>query len=146
MWTIEVVKCLLHKDEYRLSSRLEDNRHCSIDRIKRDAAIKRSTYDNINKVLKTQPCKSLLVCEVGRGLDIVMALAIQKWGKIYCYDHVDYSRELDYFPSVEFSRQSSTAFNPNRLPEDVIMIMNHSICKPFKNDKIIASIVDGELK
>jgi hypothetical protein len=132
MWTIAVAKCLY-----------EGSSNCPIGKqIKQSAENKRNMF---NRIKPLQHIPSLFVCEVGRGLDILIANMIKEWNTIYCYDHVDYKEELSQFPNVQFYHTSTHGFNTSVIQEDVLMIMNHSKCNPMlhQSDHIKGRIVDG---
>ena len=143
-WTIEVATCLDNIEEYKVPEKFIDNKFCDINRIKKDAKIKLSVKSILNKIKNESD--SLLICEAGRGLDIFVSNTIKKWKKIYCYDHVNYKKYLNYFDNVEFIRSPTSVFDPEIVKEKCIMIMNHSIYRKldkFKTDNIIHAIVDG---
>ncbi len=144
LWTIEVAACLFLGEEYILPEGYENNKNADPNRIKKDAEWKIATYANLQKI--QLDCDAILVSEVGRGLDILMASMVKKW-KIYCYDQVDYGKYLKYFgDDIIFFHKSTTGFDSSVVPEDVILIHNHSIYKPFETKNIVHVIDDGELK
>jgi hypothetical protein len=147
MWTIEVAKCLYFGSSYSMSSFFKNNGNYNIKEIIKDANIKISLYKNLKLKSNTD---SILICEVGRGLDIVIANMVRKWNKIYCYDQVNYNEYLKYFGNnIRFFHVTTSGFRNNiqkYLSEDVTMICNHSIYKPLKHEKIIHTIIDGELR
>jgi hypothetical protein len=143
-WTIEVTRCLLFGNDYVLSNKFENNKNADPNRIKKDSNIKLLMKKNLETV--NNDSDFLLICEVGRGLDVLIANNVKKWKKIYCYDHVDYGSHLSIFDNVEFFHEGTNVFNPDKIPNDLIMIVNHSLYKPYKNKNIIHAIIDGELK
>lgn len=146
-WTLEVAKCLMSGDSYSSEEKYNNNRNYDVNRIRKDAKIKLSVKEKLDKV--KDEADHLLICEVGRGLDIIIANSVKKWKKIYCYDHVDYSPYLKIFDNVEFFKMSTSSFNPEVIKEKCIMVINHSICTNmdrFKIDNILYRIVDGEFK
>lgn len=146
-WTIEVTRYLIERDKYTIHSKFKGNRFADPNRIRKDGNIKLSVKNILQKIKDSADC--LLVCEVGRGLDIVVSNQVKKWKKIYCYDHVNYKEYLKIFNNVEFIHTSTSVFNPEIIKEKCIMIMNHSLYRDldrFKNDNIIHAIVDGEQK
>ncbi len=142
-WTMEVAAYLIQETDYEVPERFKGNRNCDPNRMKHDAEIKKSVYENLQKFQLDGD--ALLICEVGRGLDILMANMVKKWRKIYCYDQVNYTKYLSYFSDIEFFHISTAQFDPSNIPENVTMIMNHSLYKPFENDNIIHAIIDGEI-
>lgn len=142
MWTIEVIKA--YCGNYNKSKKLKNNRNYDPNRIKIDAKIKHNMRKNLEDI--KNETDFLLICEVGRGIDILIANNVKKWKKIYCYDQVDYSSYLNIFDNIEFYKSPSSIFNPDIILHDIIMIVNHSIYKPFENKNIIHAIIDGELK
>ena len=145
MWTVEVLKCLYYGDSYDefIEPKLLVNNKFDVERIKKDAEIKRATYANLQKIQVDSDY--LLICEVGRGIEILIAFLVSYWEKIYCYDQANYKDYLFNFGSINFFQTTSAEFDPSTIPEDIIMIMSHSIYPPFKSNNIIHSIIDGEL-
>ena len=86
-WTIEVARCL-SIEEYILPERFQGNKFADPNRIKHDADIKLSLLKILDEIKDSTDC--LLICEVGRGLDILIANMVKKW-KIYCFDPVSYT-------------------------------------------------------
>ena len=88
-WTIEVLKCLfLGEKTYRDElppRRLRNNGIFSIDNIVADTNNKLNMMDVMRSVNGWSHL--LLVCEVGRGIDILLASLVQDWQSIYVYDN-----------------------------------------------------------
>lgn len=148
-WTMEVTRYLIFGDDYFLPVYLKNNQNADPNRTKLDANIKLSIKKILSEIKDS--ADYLLVCEVGRGLDILIANEIKKWKKIYCYDHVDYKNYLvNIFDNIDFIQKSTDAFIPE-IDDKYIVIMNHSIYpyEKFKNKNSvygIHGIINGELK
>lgn len=141
-WTIEVTRCLLY-DDYTLPKKFDGNKFADPNRIKKDAAMKLSMLKILDDIKDSADC--LLICEVGRGLDILIANMVKTWKKIYCFDHVNYGEYLKIF-DVEFVQRGTGVYVPEDIKEDHIVIMNHSIYKPDKFKCAVHGIIDGERK
>lgn len=148
MWTMEIAQCLYNKDNYTPPGAYNDNHKFSLPRILHDTQVKLDTYDSLKEIValyKDPNSLNLLVCEVGRGLDILMANMVNNWNHIYCYDHVDYASYLAFLgDNISFKRDNSSIFNPQTIKADLIMVMNHSIVKPFNTPNIKHKIINGK--
>jgi len=74
---------------------------------------------------------TLLVCEVGRGLDILVATFVRDWPKVICYDYVgSHGRKLEeYFGEwmeIDFVGETSKRYPFGSVDEDVILIANET--------------------
>lgn len=136
-WTLDVCNCLVLEDKH-------------IEGVRR----KRSMYKHLQEV--KDDADILLVGEVGRGLDIVIAQMVKEWDHIICYDHnpvyKDYLNRYFYYDHVVFHPISSSYFlenNQDIIIENTIMVMNHSKVRKFdlikRNKNIVHLIFDGEL-
>jgi hypothetical protein len=147
-WTVEVTRCLIEGDKYTVPDKFKGNRNADSNRIKSDANIKLNIL-NILQDIKDS-ADSLLICEIGRGLDVLIANQVKKWKTIYCYDQVNYEKYLtNVFNNISFVRKSTGAFFPETISDECIVIMNHSICsyeKFKKNMNSVHGIIDGVLK
>lgn len=141
MWTIEVTRCLLLGDDYTIPEKLKGNRFADPNRIKKDVEIKISEKKILEQIKDSTDV--LLIGEVGRGLDILIANSVKEWDKIYCWDQVDYSEQLQIFDNVEFVKKPTSIFNP--IQEKHIFIINHTINKIDKFKVAIHGIINGEL-
>jgi hypothetical protein len=98
MWSIEVLKYLKNTEKFSLYKDYGDRKLKVIKELKK---------------IKSLP-DNLLVCEVGRGIDILLATFVKNWKRIICYDINPVYGELvvDYFKkimniSVEFYQANS---------------------------------------
>lgn len=144
MWTLEVAKAYCYGN-YKKPKKFENNRHCDPSRIIEDAQIKVKE----KKILESikNDADYLLIGEVGRGLDVLIANSVKKWKKIYCFDHVNYKHYL-MFDNVEFFHTSTGAFCPCMIRERCIFIMNHSIHSYDKFKRYMRSVhglINGEM-
>ena len=144
-WTIEVTRCLLLGNDYFIPERFKGNKFADPNRIKKDSDIKQSILDILKKIKDDANC--LLVCEVGRGLDILIANMVKEWDKIYCYDQVNYDMYLNIFNNISFIQKGTAVFMPEFIKEKYIVIMNHSIYSydKFKNMNSVHGIINGKL-
>jgi len=98
--TIEIVKCLFLGKETYLSDppprRLKGNPFFKMDEIVKEADKK---LRMLKKLKKTKDSSDiLLVKNVRRGTDIMLASFVKRWKIIYCHDpNPVYEKTLDYF-------------------------------------------------
>lgn len=143
-WTIEVARCL-SSDEYILPVRFKGNKFADPNRIKKDADIKRAIKTVLESIKDSADC--LLVCEVGRGLDILVANTVKEWKTVYCYDHVNYERYLKrVFNNISFLQKGTGVYMTDLIEDECIVIMNHSIYSYEKFMNTTHGIINGELK
>ena len=158
-WTLEVAKCLYIGNERYMNDplprRLEGNKGFSRNEIMAAADVKRSVI----KFLDAYGGDSLLVCEVGRGLDILVAIILKQWEKIYCYDGNGlYGKHLEEFfklygyqNNLIFTQTPTHNFDVKTIDKDVVMVINHTrvgfdaAIKFFECPKIAYIIKDGRL-
>jgi len=76
---------------------------------------------------------NLLVCEIGYGVDLILAMMIKKWGMILSYDQNKYFKEFLYGFFVEkkgldltFEVQSSSAYKFDEINEPTLVISNNT--------------------
>jgi len=145
-WTIEVASFLLYGDDYKIPEKFIDNRNCDPNRIKKDGGEKLAQKKILEEI--KNEADVLLIGEVGRGLDILIANQVKKWEKIYCWDHVNYSKYLHIFDSnIEFLHKPSSLMINYPIQEKHIFIINHSLYSPdkFNSETNVHSIKNGEL-
>lgn len=153
-WTIEVAKCLYVGDRAYLEpeytpSKFLNNKNYNKKEIINHAMIKKSMFEFLKEV--KDDANELLVCEVGRGLDILIANMVKKWDKIYCYDQNKvYGNYLKSdFNNIEFYPEPTVVFDPEVVDNNTIAIINHSRLRDYtkyKNaEKIVHLIADGKL-
>lgn len=156
-WTLEVAKCLYIGNERYMNDplprRLEGNGGFSRNEIMAAADVKRSMI----KFLSSFGEDNLLVGEVGRGLDILVAIIFEQWNKIYCYDSNGlYGKYLEEFFSpykdkIIFTETPTHNFDVKAIKEDTVMVINHTRTgidagiKFFECPNIIYIIKDGKL-
>jgi len=156
-WTIEVLKCLFNGEEmYRADpppNRLKHNKLWSMEQIvtAKDAKLGMLKLLGENKDFSD----TLWICEVGRGIDILLASFVKPWKKIVCYDSNEYILEEVnlYFKGqlglpIETFRMNSGNFDFNTVTEKVVMVANITrLGEPqkelIKNKDNILEIFDG---
>lgn len=151
-WTVEICRCLILGDEEfikRPSLYLEHNLLENKYEITREAGLKRTMM----KTLKEHKdfSDSILFCEVGRGIDIVLAKQIKNWKKIICYDNNQFIVEKvkEFFPEVNCSYISTDFFDFSGIAELTILIAHKTRIrnreKEVVNNKNLLKIIDGAL-
>ncbi len=98
---------------------------------------------------------NLLICEIGRGLDLIVALTVKNWKLIQCYDGVDLNRKplMGYFSrhNLDYSHADSRYFDFSAVGDRTIVIANQhnipleGIEEVRNNNRIVCAIVDGEI-
>jgi hypothetical protein len=154
LWSLEVCKAfLIGIEKYReenVPEKYRKNEGHTGNHVIRSYIIKENLL-NILADIKDD-CDVLAVCEVGRGLDILIANMVKKWKKIICYDQVHYNEYLKYFKNIDFHIQATNRFLEivdEYIPEKCIMISHGSKFRDWDNlreKNIIHLIVDGKLK
>ncbi len=159
-WHMEVAKYLLIGETNYLSynppSRLKGNPYYNPQKLVDSGKIKIKTADALSKISAEE--KTLLICEVGRGLDILVSASVKKWDRVICYDYVNYKLHLSsMFPGsiIDFFTARSEEFNEDSIVIDrpTIAIANDIRCKDKEllRSKLVASsnlvrvIWEGEL-
>ncbi len=88
-WSIEVLTCLIEGQKTYLKMEspdyLKGNKTWNRKRIAHYTNMK----DNMVSILHCvkDDANELLVCEMGRGIDILLASMVKKWDTIHCYDN-----------------------------------------------------------
>lgn len=132
-WTIEVAKCLLLGNERYLTDppprRLEGNPNFDREGIIHDVEFKRAVREHLLSL--KDKVGSLLIGEVGRGLDILVASTVKKWDKVYCWDpNFRYGpllkRFFGEFGDINFIVSPTHSFDYSILEEEVVMVLNHA--------------------
>ena len=166
-WNIECCKCLIYgEDAYRLdplprvlknNPLFEHNYHVTT------AGYKLKMFELLRE--HKGFADTLLVCECGRGIDILLANMVQSWKKIYCYDHSGESikQVIKYFKDrlgypVEAVCSSSWSYPENHLnPKGyagidykMVILANVTKVEPHHREQIKANsnllgIFNGEL-
>ena len=85
----------------------------------------------LNTLRKNEFPDNLLVCEVGYGIDIVVAMMAKDWKEIRCYDRCGGFKEglLNFFTkryglNIKFERSISTMFRFDEIKNDTVVISN----------------------
>ena len=96
----------------------------------------------------------LLIGKVGRGLDILVALSVKNWNKIYCYDHNGRYEDLlnQFFPdlNIKFSISSTLNYDHSQCRNPYVMILNHALIDRIglqrfqENPIMIELLIDGK--
>jgi hypothetical protein len=114
------------------------------------------------KMLNTLKAEStsldtLFICEVGCGIDIILASFIKDWKKIICYDINPYMLEKmnSYFKDklgfpIESFRVNTGDYDFSSIKENVVLVANQ--CRfdkkqfdEIKNSYFIQAVIDGEV-
>ena len=153
LWSVELCKAwVMGLDEYRETIPLEyrENPGHNGNHALRSCKIKENLLDILMDI--KEDANEIVVCEVGRGLDILIANMVKKWKRIICYDQVpQYKDYLNRFFEVEFYKQATWKFledNGKYIYEPCIMISHGSRFKEWdslKNKNIVHLIENGEL-
>jgi len=103
------------------------------------AQVKLDTVEVLKKI--NGDADSIFVCEVGRGLDILVAYNVKNWSSVLCYDYFDYSSILEHFfkgkvSDLRFTLSESTDFDFGSIDRKVILIANN--VTSIQSEKIIA--------
>lgn len=157
-WTLEVAKCLFIGNERYMNDplprRLENNKSFGKEEIIADSDAKLSMLNFLSTI---KGPNNLLICEVGRGLDILVAIIAKKWNKIYCYDHNGLYESLlrmffeSYGSKIIFTKISTHGFDVNSDYNETTMVINRTrvgfdaAIKFFDCPSIIYIIKDGRL-
>lgn len=110
-------------------------------------------FENLSKI--KDATNNLLICEVGRGIDIVIANYIKKWDSIICYDSNAKVLEKTqlYFSNqknIIFIIKNSAFFEFDKIDKPTIIIGNDMHIHPreilsVENPNIKHIILEGEL-
>lgn len=158
-WTIEVCKFLFHGEQTYLldppPNRLKNNPCWNMKTIVNCGTFKLIMYEELKKNLGF--ADTVLICEVGRGLDIIIADLLKKWKKIICYDlnpnEIDevnfYFKEKLGLP-IESSVMNSSLLKPEEITEKTILLGNQVRLGSEQLEKIkanpnILAIIDGRI-
>ena len=134
-WTEELIKCLLigmvKYREMERPKKLQGNNKFVPEHIIETARGKWNTMRTIARTKCT--CDNLFVCEVGRGIDIIMASFVKHWAKVICYDYITPHGHLieEYFGErmgikIDFTTVKSEEYPFDTIDEDVILIANNT--------------------
>lgn len=156
-WTIEVLKCLFHGESvYRQDpppNRLKHNIIWSMEEICSSAENKRSMVKLLRENINFSD--NLFICEVGRGIDLLLASFVKQWKRISCYDlNQSVLDEISiYFGSkigvqMDVFRTNSGEFDFNVITDNTVIIANGTKIgeeqkKIIKNKPNILAIFDG---
>jgi len=89
------------------------------------ARYKLGNLENLRKLKDTSD--NLLVCQIGRGLPVIVAFQAKKWRRVLAYDNIDYGRLLDEFfiprlgVEIKFEIGDTADFSAEGLKTDVVM-------------------------
>jgi len=131
-WTIEVAKCLrMGEDAYLetpLPPWLENNPYFQPYGKKHVIGCAKYKIRNLENLGKFKDrSNNLLVCQIGRGLPVIVAFQVKRWRRILAYDNIDYGRLLDGFfiprlgVKIEFEIGDTANFSTEGLKTDVVM-------------------------
>lgn len=155
-WSSEVCRCLFREEKYLSDSFPIEAKNNTLWKVN-DILTAVDYKLNMIKILKEYSNFSdeLFVCEVGRGIDILLASFIKKWKKIICYDINPFILEKvnSYFKelSIESFRVNSGDFDFSKIDERVILLANQcrlgkKCTEDIKNNPNILAIIDGILE
>lgn len=157
-WHIEVLKCLFHGADTYLGDppprRLKNNPLYSPSATVETAEKKLLMLELLKKYAHFSD--TLFICEVGRGIDLLLAYFVKPWKKIICYDNNPYILDevklyFDRFDlPLELIHKNSGDFDFDVFPDKMIMIGNHlklgeEIKKKLNTRGNILTIFDGEI-
>ena len=172
MWHLEILKCLMLGEAQYLKSEYSDYIPNKVpqflEMFKNYTRCKIESYNRLQEVKNLSD--NLIVCEIGRGIDLLLAIQVKKWNKIVCYDTNQYCGKfiIDYFKKhfnieVSYIHANSGDINFNDggkinfhssnqyFNEDCIIIADgtqiyiEGIKKIWSNSKIKAFIVHGNI-
>lgn len=151
-WTIEMCRCFILGDEEfekTPSLYLEHNSLESKIEIIHELELKKKMMITLEKYKDFSD--RILFCEVGRGIDIVLAKQIKDWKQITCYDNNQFVVEkvCKYFPEVNCSYISTDNFDFSGISEPTILIAHKTRIRNRKKEVIdnknLLKIIDGAL-
>jgi len=123
-WTIEVCKCLFNGEQMYVEDpppwRLRDNKNFDKQKIIKDAKKRLETIEMLK--LKHSEKEILIIHNVGRGLELVLANHFKQWDRAICYDkNIQYGPLLDMYFREKLGM--NIEFNPEGDgPIDVLVI------------------------
>jgi len=158
-WHIEVCKCLI-SGHLKYREELPPLHGINNPLWGMEQAITAVDYKlNMLKTLKeeTSSLDILFICEVGRGIDIILASFIKDWKKIICYDINPYILEKmnSYFKDklgfpIESFRVNTGDYDFSSINENVALVANQ--CRfdkkqfdEIKSSYFIKAVIDGEV-
>lgn len=170
MWHLEVLKCLILGEEKYLKSAYSDYIPNKVPQFlelfKNYTRCKIESYNRLQEVKDLSD--NLIVCEIGRGIDLLLAVQVKKWNKIVCYDTnqtcgkfiIEYFKkhfnvDVNYVHAnsgdIDFNDENKINFHSSNtyFDEDCIILADgtqiyiEGIKKIWKNLKIKAFIVHG---
>lgn len=153
VWTLQAAICLRWPLEYYASLQSRYETTVGTSRIQLSVDRKLNTHRILSQVRDLSD--NLFVCEVGRGLDVLIALTIKAWGSIRGYDFVDLHAATltDYFKghNLECLHGDSTTFDFSTISERTILIANEHMIPASgleqiaQNKNIVCAIINGEI-
>jgi hypothetical protein len=152
-WTIEVCKYLINGEPGYIGdpppNRLKNNPIFSKDVIIEHGRCKVAMYELL-KEKKDELPNNLFLCEVGRGIDIVLAKMVKDDWRITCYDSNEkvLERVKARFPIVNANVDNSGTWDPDVITEPTVVIANQTMLGEEKFNKLrsnanIFQIIDG---
>jgi len=143
-----------HPWPYWLEGRLKYRTHGPI---RKHIQVKKDTFNLLNNGLK-EATGNLLLCEIGYGVDLVIAMMTRKWDVVKSYDHNPYMKSgLEKFfverhgVNLSFKCSPSNYYRFDEITEPTIVISNFchiSVdvkAKEIKENDNIIYIRNGEL-
>ena len=159
-WTMEITRCLLSPSQYRTPLRRKygikrpEFMGCPLMHVLGDTHDKLQMHSSLSKVSSLS--EKLFICQVGRVLEIVLALMVKHWSKVSCYDYKAVQREpvVQYFGSqteIDYFDADSRKFDFGSISEQTILIASRHLIPESGlqaiqlNDHIMAAIIDGQI-
>lgn len=148
-WNIEVLKFLFNGKSMYLEDpppwRLIGNKNFSKQEIIDDGEKRIAMFKTLEEVKDSTD--NILFCEVGRGIDIILANWIKKWKRILCYDENPHCGEYikTFFKeklkiNAEFVQANTGGYPFEDVNEPTILIANHGMEKTGFGDMFIKRV------
>ena len=150
-WTIEICKFLFNGEEAYAGdpppNRLKNNPLFNKEHLVKSAKEKLAMLELLKA--NKDMTDNLFICEVGRGIDVVLAKLVKEW-KITCYDSnndlIDYVKVR--FPMINARVENSGSWDPDSITETTIVISHRTMIGEDRINKLRANekvfqIIDG---
>jgi len=141
----EVLQGLILGDDYAegfLPLWLRDRPKYRGGPILRHIKAKKDTFETLKNIKSLSDY--LVVCEVGYGTDLIVAIMVKDWAEIRCYDHNPYMEEglINFFVkergvNLTFEQSPSSIFDFVGIDKRTIVVANHSHIPVTKQGKNI---------
>lgn len=124
--------------------------------VRKHIAGKRSTFKLLKEIGHLSD--NLLICEIGYGMDLVIAMMVKEWNKVLSYDHNPYMEKglVEFFVerhgvNLEFKCSPSNYYRFDEINEPTIVLSNYchvSVdvqAENIKNNDNLIYVRDGEV-